>query len=93
MNLRETLRFCACCPNPCRRAIPADLPEQFETDTPSALSMIALAVLEGRLDPQPAVRRALARTSAARACRPACPYGYDIAGMLEQLFPGEGVSA
>jgi hypothetical protein len=76
-------RFCACCPSPCRRAIPADAPEQLESDTPSALSMITLAVIDGQLDFDMPVRRALGRTALARHCTPACPYGYDIAGSVE----------
>lgn len=86
MTLRETLRFCACCPNPCRRAIPPDLPVQVETETPSALSMIALAVIDGQLGLDAGVRQALGRTAAARACKPACPYGYDIAHEIESML-------
>lgn len=89
-DLRATLRFCACCPNPCRRAIPAQLPAQRETDTPSALAMIALAVIDKQLTLDASVRRALSRTEAARACRAACPYGHDIAGAVETLLGDEG---
>lgn len=80
---RELFRFCACCPNPCRRAVPADRLLQLESETPSALSMIALAVIDGALDHDEATRRALARTEVAHLCRPACPYGFDIAGAID----------
>jgi len=80
---RDMFRLCACCPSPCRRAIPADASPQIETVTPSALSMIALAVIDGALDFDEPVRRSLSRTAAAHLCRPACPYGYDIAGAID----------
>lgn len=83
MNERELFRFCACCPNPCRRAVPAGMARQTECETPSALSMIALAVIDNELAFDPPVRQALARTEAARFCRPACPYGLDIAGAID----------
>lgn len=80
---RELFRFCACCPNPCRRALPADRRLQIESETPSALAMIALAVIDGQLPFDADVQHCLARTEAARHCRPACPYGHDIAGAIE----------
>ncbi|MEF7617269.1 hypothetical protein V4F39_25380 [Aquincola sp. MAHUQ-54] len=81
---RDLFRFCACCPNPCRRAVPAgDDGLQTESQTPSALSLIALAVIDGALPFDEGTRRALARTAAAHACRPACPYGFDIAGAID----------
>lgn len=82
-DIRDTFRLCACCPSPCRRAIPADGVPQVETVTPSALSMIALAVIDGALGFDAPVRRALADTGAARHCRPACTYGLDIAGAID----------
>jgi hypothetical protein len=80
---RDLFRFCACCPNPCRRALPADRLLQIEPETPSALSMIALAVIDGQLPFAADVQRSLSRTEAARHCRAACPYGHDIAGAIE----------
>lgn len=82
---RELLRFCACCPNPCRRAIPADAPVQVETQTPSALALIALAVIDGELPFDADARRVLRRTEQARLCRAACPYDHDIAGAIDTL--------
>lgn len=83
---RDLFRFCAVCPNPCRRAIPADTADQqLESCTPSALSLIALAVLDGRLPFDADARAALGRTGAARHCRAACPYGHDVAGAIESF--------
>ena len=82
-DIRDMFRLCACCPSPCRRAIPVEAVPQVETVTPSALSMIALAVIDGALDFDAPVQRALARTGAAHLCRPACAYGYDIAGAVD----------
>ena len=87
---RDLFRFCACCPNPCRRGVPADRPFQLESETPSALSMIALAVIDGELDYDEATRSALARTEAAHACSPACPYGYDVAGAIDAFCAARG---
>ena len=72
LEARALFLFCACCPTPCRRAIPVDDAAQHEACTPSSLSMIALAVIDGHLAPDAATRAALARTDAARACRSAC---------------------
>jgi hypothetical protein len=82
---RQLLRFCACCPNPCRRAMPADAPRQAETVTPSALALIALAVIDGHLPFNADARRVLQHTEQARACRAACPYDHDIAGTIDAL--------
>jgi len=80
---RDLFRFCACCPNPCRRAVPADRPRQVESETPSALSIIALAVIDGQLAFDADTRHALGCTVVAHLFRPACPYGFDIAGAIE----------
>lgn len=82
---RDLLRFCAYCPNPCRRAVPAERALQVETETPSAMSLIALAVVDGQLPFDADARRVLARTEVTRQCRVACPYDYDIAGAIEAV--------
>ena len=84
-DARQLMRFCACCPNPCRRAIPPDAARQVESETPSAMAMIALAVIDGQLPYDADVRDSLARTGVTRLCRAACPYDYDIAGAIEGL--------
>jgi hypothetical protein len=90
---RALFLFCALCPTPCRRAMPADDAAQLESCTPSSLSMIALAVIDGHLDLDAGTRAALARTGPARACRAACPYGYDIAGAIDAFVAGACDSA
>ena len=80
---RELFRFCACCPNPCRRLLPADRTTQRESETPSGLAMIALAVADGELESDAETLATLSRTEAAHACTPACPYGYDVAGAVD----------
>lgn len=85
---RETFVLCACCPCPCRRAIAAQPQEQIETTTPSAMSMIALAVLDGALDFDTAVRHAFSRTEVIRPCRAVCPYDLDIADAVDRLVAG-----
>lgn len=87
---REKFLLCACCPSPCRRAIPANLRDQVESETPSALSMIALAVIDGELDFDPAVQAVLSRTDQARYCRPVCTYELDIASAVEKLVAEHG---
>lgn len=87
-DIRQTLRLCACCPNPCRRAIPPDAARQVETDTPSALAMVALAVIDGAMDFDEPVRHALSRTQAAHHCRDACTYGLDIASTIDAFVAG-----
>lgn len=85
---RENFVLCACCPCPCRRLIAAEAQEQIETATPSAMSMIALAVLDGAMDVDAAVRQAFGRTEVIRPCRAACPYDLDIAGAIDRLAAG-----
>ena len=85
---RENFVLCACCPCPCRRLIAAEAQEQIETATPSAMSMIALAVLDGAMDVDAAVRQAFGRTAVIRPCRAACPYDLDIAGAIDRLAAG-----
>lgn len=92
-DARDVFRLCACCPSPCRRAIPADTEPQVETVTPSALSMIALAVIDGELDFDAPVRRALSRTGAARHCRAVCTYGLDVAGTVEAFVAARTVAS
>lgn len=84
-NERDLLRFCACCPAPCRSAITIDGGGVPETQTPSSLALIALAVLEGRIAPDGQVLAILRRTGPARQCVAACPYGHDIATAVEKL--------
>lgn len=80
---RELFRFCACCPSPCRGAIAPDDVVQDESVTPSSLALIALAVMEGQLPLDAAVRTALARTGPAYRCASACPHGHRVAEAVD----------
>jgi fumarate reductase (CoM/CoB) subunit B len=82
---RDMLRFCACCPNPCRRAIPANHERQVESETPSALALIGLSLIDGRMEFDADVNDMLSHTEMARLCRTACPYDHDIAGAIDDL--------
>ena len=87
---RETFLLCACCPSPCRRVISRDLPNQIETTTPSAMSMIALAVIDKQMTCDDDVLRALSMTEAIRPCGAVCPYQLDIASSIEYFIAARG---
>lgn len=87
---RELFRFCACCPSPCRSAIPAEGARQTECVTPSSLALMALAVIDGQLSFDPATRASLQRTTEAHRCVAACPYGYDIATAIDDFVARRG---
>ena len=83
---RALLRTCACCPNQCRTALPPREPMQAESLTPSALALVALAVIDGQLANDASVREALGRTAPARACVPLCPYGHDVPTAIDEFL-------
>jgi hypothetical protein len=80
---RNQLAICAYCPNTCRPSYAADASVQIESQTPSALSLITLAVLDGRLPLDDDTRTALARRAAAEASVGHCTYGLDIPAALD----------
>jgi hypothetical protein len=80
---RKALRTCAFCPNTCRPSHPADAALQIESQTPSAMSLLALAHLDGRLDAASGVLKALQRRDAVRASLGRCSYGLDIGAALD----------
>lgn len=85
----RVLRECAFCPNTCRPAWPADAAPQLESQTPSALALIALAVLDGRLDAQASgALAALQRRDAVRASQARCTFGHDIDAALDAALSG-----
>ena len=79
----ETLRSCAFCPNTCRPSHAAQSPLQIESQTPSAMSLLALAYLDGRLGSDSGVSRRSARREAVRESRTHCTYGFDIDPALD----------
>lgn len=78
----ETLRSCAFCPNTCRPSHSARAASQIESQTPSAMSLLALAYLDGRLGRESGVLAALQRREAVRESRTHCTYGFDIDSAL-----------
>lgn len=92
-ELIDRLRFCACCPAPCRSAAPRVATMHPETATPSSLSLIALAVEAGELPLDDTVTRALQNTDIARHCVAACPYRHDIVSDIEAFLAISRTSA
>lgn len=80
---RAALTTCAYCPNTCRPSYADNDAVQKESQTPSALSLITLAVLDGRLPLDHDTRTALARRDAANASVGHCTYGLDIPATLD----------
>lgn len=76
------LRVCAFCPNVCRPSHDARAALQVESQTPSAMSLLALAYLDGRLGAHSGVLEALARREAVRESVGHCIYGLDIDAAL-----------
>ena len=79
----ETLRSCAFCPNTCRPSHAAQARSQVESQTPSAMSLLALAYLDGRLRECSGVLEALQRRDAVRESRTHCTYGFEIDAALD----------
>lgn len=82
----KTLRSCAFCPNTCRPSHAAQAPVQIESQTPSAMSLLALAYLDGRLGTDSGVLAALKRREAVRESRSHCTYGFDIDAALDHAL-------
>jgi hypothetical protein len=81
-----TLRTCAFCPNTCRPSHPAGAAEQMESQTPSALALIALAHLDGRLREGSGALHVLSRRGAALDSIGHCTYGLDINAALDSAL-------
>jgi len=79
----DTLRICAFCPNTCRPSHSPDAMLQIESQTPSAMSLLALAYLDGRLDAGSGVLQALQRRDAVRESLGHCTYDLDIDAALD----------
>jgi hypothetical protein len=82
----ETLRTCAFCPNTCRPSHSAAARLQIESQTPSAMSLLALAFLDGLLDEDSGVVQALRRREAVRESLGHCSYGLDIEAALDAVL-------
>jgi len=84
----EALAVCALCPNPCRRGVPASMAQQLESQTPSALALLAWYVQRGELAWSEDVAAALGALDAAEACKSLCVYGYDIPALVREVAAG-----
>lgn len=78
----DHLRFCAFCPNPCRSALD-DSWSYRESQTPSALSLVAILVADGKMSWGTEINALLADNAVAVRCRERCPYPFDIPAELE----------
>jgi hypothetical protein len=78
----KNLRFCAYCPNPCRSAVDEADPYP-ESETPSALSLLAVLVADGNVAWDAAINDALSRDRVAIRCADRCPYPFDIPAELK----------
>lgn len=81
------LNTCAFCPNICRPSYPAQAAVQIESQTPSALCLLAIAVVEGRIAFDAEAALTLHRSDAAMASRGHCIYKFDIPELLAQALP------
>lgn len=85
-ELRQALRTCAFCPNICRPHAPTDGPALLESHTASALSLVALALIEGRLPDDLDTRTLLRQRRVLLATQPHCLYRLDVASRLDQAL-------
>jgi hypothetical protein len=83
---RTKLYTCAFCPNICRPSYPAQDPVQIESQTPSALCLLTIAVLKKQLPHDDATNSVLSRRAAAIASREHCVYGMDIPALLDDVL-------
>lgn len=86
--LTRTLRTCAFCPNTCRRHAPPALAALPESHTPSALSLVALALRQGAVPDDDDTRRLLGQRRFVQAVQPFCQYRLDIVATLEAVLAG-----
>lgn len=80
------LYTCAFCPNICRPSYPPEAPVQIESQTPSALCLLTIAVLQKQLPHDAATGDVLSRRAAALASRGHCVYGMDIPALLDDVL-------
>ena len=82
IDVVSSLRVCAFCPNTCRPSYAASHLQQMESHPPSALSLIALAYLDGLLGKDCGVVETLHRRTALLDSRGHCTYGLDMPSVL-----------
>lgn len=87
-SVDTTLKICAYCPNPCRRAWPAALAAPLESQLPSSLALLALAVLDSRIECDDQIMQALQPAEGTKACVTACSYGLNVLGAVSAAISG-----
>lgn len=84
-SFMNTLKICAFCPNPCRSALPTDGPAPKESRLPSAQSLLALYLVDGRvLDDS--LLDTLADRDAVKVCQDRCVYGFDVDAAIAEAL-------
>lgn len=89
-EFRKDLTLCAFCPNTCRPTYAAEASVQIESQTPSALSLIVLAVLDGRLPLDAETQQALGRRGPVEASVGHCTYGLNMPAVIDAALQAEG---
>jgi hypothetical protein len=79
----KSLKICAFCPNTCRSSFGATEVLQIESQTPSALSFICLAVHQGNLDWNQETQDVLMRRDAVKSSVGKCTYGLNMTKILD----------
>lgn len=83
----KILQTCAYCPNPCRRAWPANLKAPLETELPSNAALLTLAMHSKRIVIDDALRHAVdVDAPGLCACVAACSYQLDVLGALRSVL-------
>ncbi|GAA4015365.1 hypothetical protein [Actimicrobium antarcticum] len=82
-EFRKDLTTCAYCPNTCRPSYAANASLQIESQTPSALSLITLAVLNRQLPLDAETRQALSRRGPLEASVGHCTYGLNMPAVID----------
>ena len=79
----KSLKICAFCPNTCRSSYAATEALQIESQTPSALAFICLAVHQGNLEWDQETKDVLDRRNAVKASVGHCTYGLNMMQVLD----------
>lgn len=82
-DLQKKLKTCAYCPNTCRPSHPAGATMQLESATPSAMSLVVLGLIDGRLRMDDATRAVLSRREALVESVGHCTYGLDMVAVID----------
>jgi len=82
-EVMKSIKICAFCPNTCRSSFGASETLQIESQTPSALSLICLAVHQGNLEWDQETRNVLMRRDAVKSSAGKCTYGLNMTKILD----------